>query len=280
MRTRTVRGGFGITVVAGVALLAAAALFDGEPLYVPGLALLLGAAGASGWVLIGTVGTVVERVIGVRRALEDEPVEVVVEARPGITVLPGTALDDPLLPEPLALRPAAGIHRVRIEVRFSRRGRRVLPPPALAVGDPLGLVHGRVHGQGDDVVVLVLPRIEPVVSAARAGDAGRLGRRRATAGAAETELDGLRPHRVGAPASRIFWPAFARAWRCSRAAARRARVRWPRGAARSCGSRRGASSARRAAWPRPARRAACSWSPGGSPAGGRRSRSRGAAATC
>jgi len=28
--------------------------------------------------------------------------------------------------------------------------------------------------------------------------------------AAETEIDGLRPHREGAPASRIHWPAFAR----------------------------------------------------------------------
>jgi uncharacterized protein (DUF58 family) len=211
MRTRTVRGGFGITAGAGAALLAAAALFDGEPLYVPGLALLLAAGGASLWVLIGTIGTVVERSVGVRRAFEDEPVEVVVEARPGITILPGTALDDPLLPSPLALRPSSGIHRVRMEVRFSRRGRRVLPPPALAVGDPLGLVDGRVAGAGADDVLLVLPRIEPVVTAARAGDAGRLGRRRATAGAAETELDGLRPHRSGAPASRIFWPAFARA---------------------------------------------------------------------
>src|SRR5437867_4495802 len=134
MRSRTVRGGFGITAGAGLALLAAAALFDGEPLYVPGLALLVAALGAPAWVLIGTVGTVVDRTISVRRALEDEPVDVVVEARPGITVLPGTALDDSLLPEPVMLRPAAGVHRLRIEVRFSRRGRRVLPPPSLLVG--------------------------------------------------------------------------------------------------------------------------------------------------
>src|SRR3954471_13423091 len=151
MGTGTIRGGFAVTVSVGVTLLAGAALFDAEPLYVPGLALLLAALGAVVWVLVGSTGTVVERKVAVRRAMEDEAVEVTVHARPGITILPGTMLADPLLDEPLALRPAppgrlppppllgeplalrpaAGVHRVRMEVRFSRRGRRVLPPPAL-----------------------------------------------------------------------------------------------------------------------------------------------------
>src|SRR4051812_38256520 len=210
MGTGTIRGGFGVTVSAGATLLAAAALFDAEPLYVPGLALLLAALGAVVWVLVGSTGTVVEREVAVRRAMEDEAVEVIVHARPGITVLPGTMLADPLLDEPLALRPASGVHRVRMEVRFARRGRRVLPPPALELADPLSLVRGHVPGSGEEDVLLVLPRIEPVIAGGGTGEDGRLARRRATAGAAETELDGLRPHREGAPASRIFWPAFAR----------------------------------------------------------------------
>jgi uncharacterized protein (DUF58 family) len=210
MGTGTVRGGFGVTVSVGATLLVAAALFDAEPLYVPGLALLLTALGAVVWVLVGQTGTVVERKVAVRRAMEDEAVEVVVHARPGFTVLPGTLLADPLLDEPLALRPAAGVHRVRMEVRFARRGRRILPPPALELTDPLSLVRGHVAGSGEEDVLLVLPRIEPVIAGGGTGEDGRLTRRRTTAGAAETELDGLRPHREGSPASRIFWPAFAR----------------------------------------------------------------------
>src|SRR4051794_29828519 len=210
MGTGTIRGGFAVTVSVGATMLAGAALFDAEPLYVPGLALLLAALGAVVWVLVGSTGTVVERTVAVRRAMEDEAVEVVVHARPGVTVLPGTMLADPLLDEPLALRPASGVHRVSMEVRFSRRGRRILPPPALELTDPLSLVRGHVPGSGEDDVLLVLPRIEPVIAGGGTGEDGRLTRRRTTAGAAETELDGLRPHRDGAPASRIFWPAFAR----------------------------------------------------------------------
>jgi len=210
MRGHGVPGGLSTTAAVGVTLLLCAALFDAEPLYVPALALLLAAIGAGVWVVVGTVGTVIERTVPARRAIEDEPVEFVVETAPGISVLPGSTLVDPLLPEPLVLRASPGTHRVRIEARFARRGRRVLAPPELAVADPLGLVRGRVVASGGDDVLLVLPRIEPVRSAGGAGLEGRIGRRRTIAGAAETELDGLRPHRAGAPASRIFWPAFAR----------------------------------------------------------------------
>ena len=211
MGTSTIRGGFTITVSAGATLLAGAALFDAEPLYVPGLALLVAALGAVVWVLVGSAGTVVEREVAARRALEDEAVAVTVLVHPAITILPGTRLVDPLLREPLVLRPAAGIHRVRIEVRFARRGRRVLPPPGLELADPLALVRGQVPGVGDDHVLLVLPRIEPVIASGGGTEGGRRIQRRATSGAAETDIDGLRPHRTGAPASRIFWPAYARA---------------------------------------------------------------------
>src|SRR3954453_13995302 len=131
MRGWRVPGGFTATACAGVILLAAAALFDAEALYVPGIALVVLALGACAWVLTGTLGTTVERLLETRRALEDEPVEVTGIARPGGTGLGrpgGTPLPGPppaarRLNEPLLLRPAAGIHRVRIEVRFSRRGR-------------------------------------------------------------------------------------------------------------------------------------------------------------
>jgi hypothetical protein len=63
----------------------------------------------------------------------------------------------------------------------------------------------------DPLEVLVLPRVEPLLTAAGSG-AGRLGSRsaRPLAEAAEVEIDALRPYRPGAPASRIHWPTVAR----------------------------------------------------------------------
>src|SRR3954464_6865144 len=149
MRGSPIPGGFSATAVVGATLLAAAVLFDAEPLYVPGIALVAGALGAMAWVAVGMAGTSVERTIATRRAVEEEPVEVTIHTRAGITVLPGTTLIDPLLSAPLALRSSAGVHRVRIEARFSRRGRRVLGPPSLEVADPLGLLRGRVVAAGE-----------------------------------------------------------------------------------------------------------------------------------
>jgi uncharacterized protein (DUF58 family) len=194
----------------GAALLACAILFDAEPLYVPALA-LLGCAGlALGWTRLGAAGMRIERELTVRRAVEDDPVGILVRVHAGFTILPGSTLADPLLGEPLVLRAGARLSRVRIEARFARRGRRILPAPAVEVRDPLGLSARRVEGGGEPDSVLVLPRIEPVVAADRAGSGTSAGRRRAPAGAAEVEIDGVRPHRPGTPASRIFWPALAR----------------------------------------------------------------------
>ena len=133
---------------------------------------------------------------------------------------PGGELLEPLLGWPV---PIAGrwSRRVRINVRFSRRGRRVLEPGRLVIRDPLADVRargGRAQGEGE---VLVLPRIEPVTApgggGAGAGDRGRASARRPAsrarrldASTAELEIDGLRPYREGSPASRIHWPTVAR----------------------------------------------------------------------
>jgi uncharacterized protein (DUF58 family) len=77
------------------------------------------------------------------------------------------------------------------------------------IRDPLALAERVVHGTETDEV-LVLPRVEPVHSM-RGGDAHGSERRRGRpAMAAEVELDGVREHRPGTPASRIYWPALAR----------------------------------------------------------------------
>jgi uncharacterized protein (DUF58 family) len=96
-----------------------------------------------------------------------------------------------------------------MQITFARRGRRRLAPPALVLRDPFGLAQKVVSGGGDDEV-LVLPQVLPVRAAAGGGDATPAHARAALIAAAETEIDGLREHRPGTPASRIHWPALAR----------------------------------------------------------------------
>ena len=63
---------------------------------------------------------------------------------------------------------------------------------------------------GEPDELLVLPRVLPVIATAGGEDGDSAHARAALTAAAETEIDGLRPHREGAPASRIHWPALAR----------------------------------------------------------------------
>jgi uncharacterized protein (DUF58 family) len=77
------------------------------------------------------------------------------------------------------------------------------------VSDPLGLATVTVAASGGPQEILVLPRLEPVLVAR--GRRGRMGDgRTARRGSVEADLDGLRVHRPGTPASRIAWPVYAR----------------------------------------------------------------------
>ena len=200
------------TGLLGLVLIVTAMLFDAEPLWVPGIALVAVAAGAIAWVALASRGVVVRRTLGATRVVEDEPVSVVLEVRAGVLALPTAQMRDSLLARPAPLH--AGRHgaRVRIEARFSRRGRRPLSLSSVLVADPLGLASREVLARPSprDDEILVLPRIEPVVSAEGGGDAARISRHARKLLGAEVELDGIRPMRDGTPASRIFWPAVAR----------------------------------------------------------------------
>ena len=80
----------------------------------------------------------------------------------------------------------------------------------LRVSDPLGLSVREVSSPAIDV--LVLPRIEPVQRSGPGRPDG-VGDVRGPSSARLTgalEVDGLRPHVPGAPASRIHWPTVAR----------------------------------------------------------------------
>jgi uncharacterized protein (DUF58 family) len=94
-------------------------------------------------------------------------------------------------------------------VRFPRRGRHLLGPASVLISDPLGLCPRAAASGADEV--LVLPRVEPVRAVEIGGEAGIFGSRTVHAlDAGATEVDSLRPHRSGTPASRIHWPTVAR----------------------------------------------------------------------
>ncbi len=193
----------------GVLLLVVAGTFDAEPLYVTGSALALLGLGAAAWIGAGAWGAQIQRELGARSVLEEQPLEVRIRATAGRIPLPPGWIDEPLLPEPVRFRAGRPAARVRVEVTFGRRGRRRLAPPALVLRDPFGLAQRVVTGHGTDEI-LVLPRVLPVRATAGGGDATPAHARAALIAAAETELDGLREHRPGSPASRIHWPALAR----------------------------------------------------------------------
>ena len=205
------RGAISIGLL-GAALVLTGALFDAEPLYVPGISFVVLATFCAVWVAVGAHGVTISRVVGARRALEEEPVPIEITVRSGRMTLPTGVIEDPLLPEPAPLTPGRKTTRIRINARFTRRGRKLLAGPRVIVRDPFGLAIRPGSGKADDAELLVLPRIEPVRAIPPGGDgAGIAGAGRARPHiAAEVDLDGLRPLRQGTPASRIFWPSVAR----------------------------------------------------------------------
>ena len=193
----------------GIILLLVAGTFDAEPFYVTGTALVLLGAGAAAWIAAGAWGVTVHRELSARSVVEDEPLTLRVVAESGRLPLPPGYIDEPLLAEPAPLQAGRRSSRLRIQASFGRRGRRVLEPVTLVLRDPLGLAERTVRaGEGDEV--LVLPRLHPVQVAASGGDDSTSHARALLTAAAETELDGLRVHAEGAPASRIHWPSLAK----------------------------------------------------------------------
>ena len=208
----------------GFAFAFAGATFDTASLYLPAVALVLLAAGAVAWVRLAALGADIKRIPGPHTIEEGQPYPLRLEVKAGVLPAPGGELTDPLLDEPVRIGGMSS-RRVRIDVRFQRRGRRVLEPGTLVIRDPLALAVREVTASGHEQVqeLLVLPRVEPLLNA-DAGGAGANGstggpdgggararlRGRLQGAAAELDLDGLRPYREGTPASRIHWPVVAR----------------------------------------------------------------------
>jgi len=195
-----------VAVGLGITLCLAAGAFAAAPLYVPGLALLLFAATALGWVSLSGRGVDVVRSVGDLTVEESMPLRLTLRVlRSG---LPPPTTEVRAWPGG-ALTPLGSEAAVSAAVRFARRGRHRLGPASATISDPLGLCRATVFSASDDV--LVLPRILPLHSGEVGGAAGLLwSRRPRTAAEGATDVDSLQAHRPGTPASRIHWPTVAR----------------------------------------------------------------------
>jgi uncharacterized protein (DUF58 family) len=194
----------------GGALVLMGLLFASAPLFVPGVAFVLLGTAAPAWVWLSARGAGIERRLEQDRVVEGEPLEATLWLRTGLVRPARGEVSEPLVGEALRL-PSSRRSTVRVLARFERRGRRRLPPPSLAVSDPLEIARYVCAGSGPPQDVLVLPRTERVVWTPGGGETGRTSAARARAELlAAVEVDGLRPYRRGTPASRIHWPALAR----------------------------------------------------------------------
>jgi uncharacterized protein (DUF58 family) len=196
--------------VLGGLLTLTAVMFDAEPLYVPGLVFVLLSTGAVAWVWLASQGIVVAREVAAPTVEEEQPLTVRITVRAHLAVLPAGVIDEPLLEHGTPLAAGRRQTSVRIAARFGRRGRRVLRAATVTVRDPLGIAARCICGR-EDHEVLVLPAVSEVRLLPNGMGSAMLGARPARAAFAdEVELDGLRPHRPGASASRISWAVYAR----------------------------------------------------------------------
>lgn len=194
----------------GLALVLCGAAFDSPSLHVPGVVLLLLGGLAAGWVWLADRGASVTRELGPPAVQEEEPYPLRLRFSAGMLPPPSGELLEPLLADPIPIGLLRS-RRVRVDVRFGRRGRRSIEPGRLVVRDPLSLAL-RERPLGEHGEVIVLPRIEPVLAPDGGGSGETLGELGVplSSVASELELDSLRPYRPGAPASRIHWPTVAR----------------------------------------------------------------------
>jgi uncharacterized protein (DUF58 family) len=203
---------------AGALLTLAAFVFDAAPLFVAGAGFLLLGALTPLWIWRAARGASVERRLAAEQVVEDEAVEAIIQVRRGRLGLPGAEVHDAIarhpvrISAPLALITGERSAEIRVVARFERRGLRRLEPPTLVVRDALGLATVARPGRGNAQELLVLPRTEPVQWAARDRGRALLGPDGGTVDEplAAVDVDGLRPYRLGTPASRIHWPALAR----------------------------------------------------------------------
>jgi uncharacterized protein (DUF58 family) len=191
-------------VVLGVSLCLLGGSFAVSPLYVAGVSLILVALAAEASVRLGT------RRARVRLELDADTVEegsrVTLKVR--ADGWPIVASRAQLCAHPGASWRPVGVGGGQLELQVSppRRGEFVVGPAAVRFADPFAICAG--ERLSETARLLVLPRVERI----RREDLERLRRlgRAAPRDDRGTGVGGLRPYRVGAPASRIHWLSVAR----------------------------------------------------------------------
>jgi uncharacterized protein (DUF58 family) len=202
----------------GLGLLVMAFAFDAKPLFVSALALVVIGALSPAWVWCAARGASASRVLAAHTIIENQPLQAKIEVHRSLLGLPGAEVIDPVTSSRFALSgplsPIRGGRSASVDVvaQFARRGEHVLEEPSLEVSDPLELARVSTSGAAAPQRVLVLPRIESVrwLSGERSLRFDSVDGNQASEMMAAVDLDGLRPYRVGTPASRIHWPAVAR----------------------------------------------------------------------
>ena len=203
----------------GGGLLLAGLLFAAPFLLVPGAGLTLLALTLPWLARLQASGAGIERGLTPARIEEGAAFEVELRVSGGWLRARGEVRDPAARsPVPVRLPGRRKESLVRLDGAPLRRGRHDLPPPGLVISDPLGMSEQEVRGAGAGSL-LVVPRVEPVVvppgsaggslGETLSGDGPR-GGGRSRAAPADPDLEGLRPHLDGSPASRIYWPALAR----------------------------------------------------------------------
>jgi len=207
------------TLLLGLALVLGGVLFDVPPLYVPGIALALIAVVARLWTGASARATALHCRPDAWSIAEGDPWPLLVELRGGRLPRPGARFEHPLLSSAPAVGRLGRSQVLQVTLRFPHRGRWELGNLTVTIADPFGLHRRRVQARIGGAV-LVLPRIEPLrFSGARGAFSGEELSGSAvrgesgggfSMGSIDFEVDGLRPHQRGTPASRIHWPTVAR----------------------------------------------------------------------
>ncbi len=198
----------GTALAGGVGIVIALA-FGTRPLLVVGLALAAVGVAAAAWTVLTAQGASIRRQLFADRVVEGEPLEARLVVEGGWLGLPLGKIHDPVAGEMMDV-PRGRAADIKVLTRFERRGLRTLPPPVIAVHDPLELARALCTSSQAPQEVLVLPRTEPV-RFLRGQGSFSVGSERARADVlAAIEVDGLRAYVPGTPASRIHWPSLAR----------------------------------------------------------------------
>jgi uncharacterized protein (DUF58 family) len=187
----------------GALLCASGALLGVPALLMPGLGALMAGVVSRGWVRLSGRGATVGMSCEQMTVQEGERIAFAVSVARGSVPFPGGSLLPWPGAEQLAL-PRGRSSRIAVAAFVSRRGRQSVGPALLRIADPLGISVCELACEPAEV--LVLPKLYPLGPSALAfiDGAGRSARETAQ------ELDSLRAHRPGSPASRIHWPTVAR----------------------------------------------------------------------